>query len=99
MDIAHWRQEIDLLETQLIQTLNQRARFAIEIGEIKRQEGMKVYDAARENEILDRVARKNDGPLSNEALQSVFKQIIQVTRSLEEEHHSQGHSKKSNEGN
>ena len=88
MDIAHWRQEIDLLETQLIQTLNQRARFAIEIGDIKRKEGKKVYDEAREIEILKRVARKNDGPLSDEALQSVFKQIIQVTRSLEEEHHA-----------
>lgn len=89
MDIAHWRQEIDLLETQLIQTLNQRARFAIEIGEIKRKESKKVYDEARELEILKRVASKNLGPLSDEALQSVFKQIIQVTRSLEEEHHSQ----------
>ena len=62
MDIAHWRQEIDLLETQLIQTLNQRARFAIEIGEIKRKESKKVYDEARELEILKHVGSGASNP-------------------------------------
>lgn len=91
MAISHWRNEIDKIETQLIDALNTRAQHAIEIGLIKRNEGLQVYDAARENEILDRVAQKNQGPLSDEAIQEVFKQIIHVTRSLEEEHHAQAH--------
>lgn len=89
MDISHWRKEIDVIETQLINALNTRAEHAIQIGLIKRDEGLEVYDEARENEILDRVAKKNHGPLSDDAIQAIFKQIIHETRSLESEHHAQ----------
>ena len=35
MHINHWRDQIDLIETQLIQLLNTRAEHAIEIGLIR----------------------------------------------------------------
>lgn len=87
MEISDWRIKIDLIETQLIQLLNERAEYAIEIGLLKRKKGLVVYDETREVEILKRVAKKSTGPLDDDAIQDVFKSIIQVTRALEDTHH------------
>jgi chorismate mutase len=88
MTIDDWRGRIDSLEDNLIALLNQRAAYAHEIGKIKRQEGLPFLDPAREQIILDRVAQKNQGPLSDEALQAVFRALLFETRKMEERDHA-----------
>lgn len=86
MDIANWRTRIDELENVIIELLNKRAEYAVEIGKIKKQEGLPIFDAVRENEILERVAAKAErhgGPLSSEAMQRIFRTIMVETRMVE----------------
>ena len=83
MDISHWRKRIDEIDAQLAQLLSERSRCVIEIGKIKRQRQLPVYDPEREKEILERLLRDNRGPLENEALKRLFERILDESRRVE----------------
>jgi chorismate mutase len=74
------RREIDLLDHKLIVLLNRRLRTALETGKIKKRMGKKIYDPRREKEILDRLRRKNRGPLNEKDLKKIFTTIIKICR-------------------
>ena len=74
------RKEIDLIDQKLLTLLNQRLRFAMEIGKIKKEMGQKVYNLWREKEVLERLKSKNKGPLKEKDLKEIFKTIIRVCR-------------------
>jgi chorismate mutase len=52
----------------------------LEIGRVKKEMGKNIYDAKREKEILDRLKRKNRGPLKEEDLRKIFVTIMKVCR-------------------
>jgi chorismate mutase len=74
------RKELDLLDQKLLTLLNRRLRISLEIGKIKKGIGKKIYDAEREKEVLDRLKRKNKGPLKEEDLKRLFTTIMKVCR-------------------
>jgi len=74
------RKGLNLLDQRLLTLLNQRLRMALEIGKIKKEIGKKIYDPRREKEILDRLKRKNKGPLKEEDLKKIFTTIMKVCR-------------------
>jgi len=74
------RRKLDLLDQKLLILLNRRLRISLEIGKIKKRIGKKVYDAEREKEILDRLKRKNKGPLKERDLRKIFLTIMWVSR-------------------
>ena len=88
-DIDHWRERIDEVDLQLLHLLNERARFALEIGEIKHQKSLPIYMPEREKWIYDNVERLNQGPLSNAAVRRLFERIIDESRRLEKEAHEE----------
>ncbi len=83
--IEHWRDKIDEIDKKLVELLNERARFADEIGKIKEQLGMEAYSPKREKEVLDNIMKHNRGPLDNLALRRLFERIIDESRKLERE--------------
>ena len=83
MSIEDWRRKIDEIDRQLVQLLNERSKCAIEIGKIKHDLNMRVYDPEREREILRRIKETNDGPLDNEGLQRLFERVIDECRRIE----------------
>jgi len=85
MDIDLLRSEIDVLDRILLDILELRARCALEIGRMKAKEGLPVYCSEREEMILKRVRDMNRGPLSDEAVERIFRRIIEEVRSLQEE--------------
>ena len=74
------RKELDLINQKLLTLLNQRLRITLEIGKVKKEMGKKIYDTAREKEILDRLRRKNKGPLKEGDLKKIFTTIMKVCR-------------------
>ncbi len=48
MDIADWRKKIDELDRQLVELLSERARAAVEIGRLKRDTSLPIYEPERE---------------------------------------------------
>jgi chorismate mutase len=77
------RRRIDQIDDQLMKLLNSRSACAVEIGRIKRQIGMPVYQPDREKWILDRAERNNPGPLDSGAVRRVFERVIDESRRLE----------------
>jgi len=74
------RKELDRINQELLTLLNRRLRLSLEIGKIKREMGKKIHDTEREREILDRLKRKNRGPLKEEDLRKIFTMIMKVCR-------------------
>ncbi len=74
------RRTIDLIDRKLLILLNQRLGIALELGKIKKEIGKKIYDPAREKEVLDNLTLKNKGPLKEKDLVRIFKTIIKVCR-------------------
>jgi chorismate mutase len=83
MDIADWRKRIDELDHKLVELLNQRARCAVEIGRLKRNTNLPVYEPDREKVILENVCRVNGGPLADADLKRVYERIIDVMRAIQ----------------
>ncbi len=81
--IGPLRRRIDEVDARLVELLNERARWALRIGQVKGEAGLPVYEPAREAEILERVGRLGRGPLSGAALRRLFERIIDESRSLE----------------
>ena len=83
MDIAGWRKQIDELDRRLVDLLNQRARAAQEIGKLKRNTSMPIYEPDREKIIFENVRQANRGPLPDQELRHVYERIIDVMRNIQ----------------
>ena len=82
-DLEDLRKRIDLLDQSLVKLLNARAACALEIGRLKREMKMAIYQPAREAEVLQNVERANLGPLDHAAMKRLFERIIDEARHLE----------------
>ena len=85
MDIADWRKKIDELDRQMVELLNQRASAAQEIGRLKRNTQIPIYEPEREKKVFENVRALNRGPLPHHELQHIFERIIDVMRALQKE--------------
>jgi|ERR1043166_3569558 chorismate mutase-like protein len=93
--IADWRKKIDDLDRQLVDLINERARCAQEIGRLKRNTEMPIYEPDRERMIFENVHRLNKGPLPDRELTRIFERLIDVMRKLQEEQIRAGQKKDS----
>ena len=85
MDIAEWRKKIDELDHKIVALLNQRAQAAKEIGMLKRNGELPIYEPVREKTIFENVSKANAGPLPDKDLQHIFERIIDVMRTIQKE--------------
>ncbi|HEV2991670.1 MAG TPA: chorismate mutase [Candidatus Angelobacter sp.] len=83
MDIADWRKKIDALDLRLVELLNERAQAVQEIGRLKRNTNMPIYEPMREKFIFENVSKANQGPLPDGELRHVFERIIDVMRNIQ----------------
>jgi chorismate mutase len=86
MTIDDLRCRIDAIDDQLVALLNARAACAIEIGRLKRSQGVPIFQRDREKAVLmhtRQVTARLGGPLSEEAVGRLFERIIDEARRLE----------------
>jgi chorismate mutase len=77
------RHRIDTFDEMLVRLLNSRAACALEIGRVKKQRGLPIYQPSRESEVLEHVQHINPGPLDDGAVRRLFERIIDEARRLE----------------
>ena len=77
------RDQIDAIDVQLLDLLNRRARVAQEVGHVKNKVDAPVFRPEREAQVLRGIADRNPGPLGNNELQTIFREIMSACRSLE----------------
>jgi chorismate mutase len=85
LDLTRLRDAIDRVDEVIVRLLNQRAKYAIEIGELKAILGLPVYAPEREKEVLHHVERTSDGPLDGASVRRLFERIIDESRRVERE--------------
>lgn len=83
MTIDDIRKRIDLMDDVLLRIFNERARLALEIGHIKKELGLAVFDPAREKRIFARMKEDNPGPLDDGAIVRLFERVVDESRRLE----------------
>jgi chorismate mutase/prephenate dehydratase len=77
------RVQIDQLDQQLLQLLNDRAKVAQEVGEIKRAEGSPFFRPDRVAQVIDKISRANPGPLLNDHVAAIWREIMSACLALE----------------
>ena len=83
LKLAKYRDEIDAIDLALLELLNRRTRVVEQIGQVKDQVGMPVYEPKREDAVFRNVTANNAGPLASDALKRIFERIIDEMRSLQ----------------
>ena len=77
------RQRIDAVDVKIMALLNERTCIVQEIGRIKQEMAMPIYEPKREEDVFRNIAANNTGPLSPEAAKRVFERIIDEMRTVQ----------------
>ena len=83
MDIAKLRQDIDVIDANILDLINKRLLLAAQIGDLKKQSGIQIVDSGREKAVLDRLLNRNAGPLQEPALHQIFTAIMAAARDIQ----------------
>ena len=89
-DVLRCREDIDLLDAELVRLLNARASIALDLAHIKQGLGWDIWDAERERQVLSQVAHSNSGPFDQSGLERIFRRIIEESRRIEQQLHRCG---------
>ncbi|MBM3864525.1 MAG: prephenate dehydratase [Verrucomicrobia bacterium] len=84
MDLGPIRDQIDQIDHQLVELLNRRLSLAAEIGKVKRSAGGQIYVAEREDAVLRKATARNRGPIRDEALRAIYREIMSAAIALEQ---------------
>jgi chorismate mutase/prephenate dehydratase len=83
MDLGPIREQIDTIDRKLVELLNERLTLAAEIGKLKRSAGGQIYVAEREDAVLRKVTTLNRGPIKDEALRAIYREVMSAAIALE----------------
>ncbi len=83
MSLAKLRKKIDALDSKIISLLNARADLSSKIGKEKLAHNKSIYSPDREKMVLDRVKSLSKGLLSSAAVESIYREIMSSSLSLE----------------
>ena len=81
--LAAIRHEIDAVDQDLLALFNQRAALSLEVGRIKADVPGIIFKPLREKEVLDSLASRNPGPLPDDHLRAIWREIFSSSRSLQ----------------
>jgi chorismate mutase len=80
-----YRDRIDAVDRELLRLMNERTLAVEQIGRIKREAKMPIYEPRREDEVFRNVTENNRGPLSGDAVKRIFERIIDEMRKVQRE--------------
>lgn len=85
-DLAKLRQRIDSIDDSLVELISERANCAAEVAKVKKDtQGETVfYRPEREAQVLRRIMEKNPGPLGDEEMARLFREVMSACLALEE---------------
>jgi chorismate mutase / prephenate dehydratase len=83
VNIPKHRRVIDRLDAQIVRLLNERTRHVLAIGEMKLKAGEEIYAPHRERAVLERICQLNQGPMTDEQLRAVYREVMSSALALE----------------
>src|SRR6186713_103429 len=82
-NLADLRVQIDALDRELLTLLNRRAQVAEQVGEVKKREGTPFFRPDRVAQVIEQIQQANQGPLKNEHVAAVWREIMSACLALE----------------
>ena len=82
-NLADLRVQIDALDKELLALLNRRALVAEQVGEVKKREGTPFFRPDRVAQVIENIQKSNQGPLKNEHVAAVWREIMSACLALE----------------
>lgn len=83
VDMEALREQIDQIDTKIVELLSRRANVVVEVGKLKNADQEPIYAPDREKQVLDRVRELNRGPLSNHCLEAIYRELMSGSIALE----------------
>lgn len=83
MSLKALRKQINETDTRIVQLLNQRAKLVLQVKREKEKKGSNAYVPQREVEVLQRVAKLNEGPLDSTSIKQIYREILSSCRMLQ----------------
>ena len=77
------RNQIDSLDRQLLELVNQRARVAEQVGELKKHEGTAFFRPDRVAQVIEKIKTHNPGPLKGAHVAAIWREIMSACLALE----------------
>lgn len=82
-DLQLLRERIDAVDRDILALLNRRAALALEVGELKKRDGSPVFRPEREAQVIGGLKVANPGPLPNDCIAPIWREIMSASRALE----------------
>ncbi|MBZ5586719.1 MAG: chorismate mutase [Acidobacteriia bacterium] len=81
--LEEFRILIDEVDRRIVSLLNERTRVVEEIGRVKREAKLPIYEPKREDQVFANTAEANHGPITQEAVRRIFERIIDEMRTIQ----------------
>ena len=81
--LEEFRVLVDDVDRRLVALLNERTRVVEDIGRVKRQTNLPIYEPKREDQVFANISATNRGPLTEEAVRRIFERIIDEMRMIQ----------------
>ena len=81
--LDEFRVLIDDVDRRIVELLNERTRVVEDIGRVKREAKLPIYEPKREEQVYANIAQSNLGPLDHAAIRRIFERIIDEMRQIQ----------------
>ncbi|MDO4302457.1 MAG: prephenate dehydratase [Bacillota bacterium] len=83
MDLLDLREQIDVIDAQIVELYEKRMEVSRQVSEYKIKTGKKVFDKAREEEKLRKVKSLTHNEFNSHGIEELFEQIMSMSRKLQ----------------
>lgn len=84
-ELAECRTRVDEVDRELVDLLNRRTQIIEEIGRIKKEAAMAIYEPNREVLVFENITAHNRGPMTTDGVKRIFERIIDEMRRIQKE--------------
>ncbi|HUB78244.1 MAG TPA: chorismate mutase [Bryobacteraceae bacterium] len=81
--LEEYRVLIDGLDRRIVALLNERTQVVEEIGRVKRESGLPIYEPKREELVFANITGANQGPMPSDSLRRIFERVIDEMRRIQ----------------
>lgn len=81
--LDEFRVSIDDIDRRIVELINERTRVVEEIGRVKREAQLPVYEPKREEQVFANITSANQGPIPSDSVRRIFERIIDEMRTLQ----------------
>jgi chorismate mutase-like protein len=81
--LDEFRVSIDDIDRRIVALINERTRVVEEIGRVKREAQLPVYEPKREEQVFANITSANDGPVPPDCVRRIFERIIDEMRTIQ----------------